>query len=38
LIAAEWVVTLGGVVGGLELAEVSGLLVMVENNLLVKFA
>jgi hypothetical protein len=38
LIAAEWVVALGGVIRRFELAKVSRLLVMVQDYLLVEFA
>jgi hypothetical protein len=38
MVAAEWVVTFGRVVGLLELTKVSRLLVVVENYLLVEFA
>ena len=38
LIAAEWVEAFGAVIGRFELAEVSRLLVMVEDYLLVEFA
>ena len=38
LIAAEWIKPLSRVVGCLELAKVSRLLVMVEDDLLVEFA